>query len=181
MADPVTIGTVAATLWPEFLAAGAIAPEVVGGTLAAMAPEALAVGGATAAGLATAPTIAEAMSPLAMEAGGGATEAVMSPLATEMYGGAANPFAGAAPGKDRIAAMIDKYGPKAATMLANNMEEPAPKPQSGGPRMGGQQAQAQPVTVDYGGAAQRKPAGGAAMLGIDDAELKRLLMSLRGY
>lgn len=181
MADPVTIGTVAATLWPEFLAAGAVAPELVGGTLAAMAPEMLAVGGATAAGAAglAAPTIAEAMSPLAMEAGGGATAEMLSPVASEMYGG--DVFGNLA-GKDRFAAMLDKYGPKAAQMLASDLNEPsAPMPQAGGPRMGGQQAQAAPVTVDYGGAVQRKPAGGAAMLGINDDELKRLLMSLRGY
>lgn len=179
MADPVTIGTVAATLWPEFLAAGAVAPELVGGTLAAMAPEALAVGsavgGATAAGLA-APTIAEAMSPLALEAGGGATEAVMSPVASEMYGGAMG-------GQDKFAAMLDKYGPKLAGKMGAEMLEgdQPPPPQGGGPRMNGQQAQAQPMTVDYGGAMPRKGAGASQMLGIDDAELKRLLMSLRGY
>ena len=177
MADPVTLGTALAAFAPEMLgmeAAMLAAPEVAAG-LGAVGAAGLGAG-ATAVAM---PTIAEAMSPLAMEAGGGATAEMLSPVASEMYGG--DVFGNLA-GKDRFAAMLDKYGPKAAQMLASDLNEPsAPMPQAGGPRMGGQQAQAAPVTVDYGGAVQRKPAGGAAMLGINDDELKRLLMSLRGY
>lgn len=177
MADPVTLGTALAAFAPEMLgmeAAMLAAPEVAAGLSAAGAAGLGA--GATAVAM---PTIAEAMSPLAMEAGGGATAEMLSPVASEMYGG--DVFGNLA-GKDRFAAMLDKYGPKAAQMLASDLnEQPAPMPQAGGPRMGGQQQQAAPVTVDYGGAVQRKPAGGAQMLGINDDELKRLLMSLRGY
>jgi hypothetical protein len=179
MADPITIGTAIAAFAPEMIgmeAAIAAAPEVLGGLGAAGAAGAGAAG-ATAVAM---PTIAEAMSPLAMEAGGGATAEALSPVASEMYGGAGNIFSGA--GKDKFAALLEKYGPKAAGMLANDLNEPAPRMQSGGgPRMGGQQQAAAPVAIDYGGAAQRKPAGSAALLGIDDEEFKRLLMSLRGY
>ena len=78
--------------------------------------------------------------------------------------------------------MLEAMGKYGANMVSDSMDEPAPQMQpAGGPRMGGQQQQAQPVTIDYGGAAQRKPAGSSQMLGIDDEELKRILMSLRGY
>lgn len=177
MADPVTMSAAVAAFMPEMIgmeAALAAAPEVAAGL--GIGEAALGAGGAGA----IAGGAIEPISPLALEAGGGATADVISPVANEMYGG--NVFQGA--GKDKFAAMLDKYGPKLAGQMGQQMmggDEQQPMPQGGGPRMGGQQQQAQPVAVDYGGAMQRKPVGGAALLGINDDELKRLLMQLRGY
>lgn len=85
--------------------------------------------------------------------------------------------------KDKMAAMIDKMGPKLAGQMGSQMlagdDQRMPAP--GSPRMNGQQSQPTPVQVDYGGAMPRKEAGASQMLGIDEQELKRLLMSLRGY
>jgi hypothetical protein len=160
------------------------APEALAAeTAAAAAGAALAEGAAGAAGTAA------ALSPLALEAGGGMVGA-MSPLAIEAgsagFGPAAMDLAGwtgGVAGADKMGTMLNKMGPKLAGQMGQQMmdEKQQPIPQAGSPRMGGQQQQAQPVAIDYGGAAQRRPAGSAEMLGIDNEELKRLLMSLRGY
>jgi hypothetical protein len=164
--DPVT-GAAAFSAWLESMAAAAAvaAPEVAAGAAAA---------GAGAEALA-------AMSPLAMEAGGGMVGA-LSPVALEQGGGAL--LSGSvAPGMmDKFGAMLAKNGPKLAGQVgADMMNDPAPKPQMGSSRMPGSQQQATTTEpFDYGGAAVQ-PVGAAERLNISDEELKRLLMSLRGY
>jgi hypothetical protein len=164
--DPVT-GAAAFSAWMESMAAAA----------AAAAPE-------VAAGAAAAGTGAEAlaaMSPLAVEAGGGMVGA-MSPVALEQGGGAL--LSGSvAPGMmDKFGAMLAKNGPKLAGQMGQEMlSDQAPRPQAGSARMpGGQQQTTTTQPFDYGGAAVQ-PVGAAERLNISDEELKRLLMSLRGY
>lgn len=162
MADPVTISAAIAAFMPEAIAAGELA---AGATAAGMGAEAMA-----------------AMSPMALEAGSGMVGA-LSPVALEQ-GGAAMLQGSVAPGMmDKFGAMLAKQGPKLAGQMGQQMlagdDQRMPAP--GSPRMNGQQAQSTPVQVDYGGAMPRKEAGASQMLGIDEQELKRLLMSLRGY
>jgi hypothetical protein len=166
MADPVTMAAVTAFL-----------PEMIG------------AGTAAATGAALAEGTAAALSPLALEAGAGMVGAV-SPLALEAGSAAFGPAAmelagwtGGVASADKFGAMLDKMGPKLAGQMGEQMMggDQQPMPQGGGPRMGGQQQQPQPVQMDYGGAAPRRQAGASAVLGIDDEELKRLLMNLRGY
>jgi hypothetical protein len=164
--DPVT-GAAAFSAWLESMAAAAAvaAPEVAAGAAAA---------GAGAEALA-------AMSPLAVEAGGGMVGA-LSPVALEQGGGAL--LSGSvAPGMmDKFGAMLAKNGPKLAGQLGQGMmDEQAPRPQAGSARMPGSQQQTTTTEpFDYGGAAVQ-PVGAAERLNISDDELKRLLMSLRGY
>jgi hypothetical protein len=180
--DPVTMSAALAAFAPEMIgmeAALVAAPEVMAGIGAGTAGAA----GATAATAAALPTLAEAMSPLALEAGGGATAEALSPVASEMYGGAQNVFAGAAPTvMDKFKSYLDKAGPKLAGQVgADMMNEQAPRPQAGSARMPGSQQQTTTTEpFDYGGAAVQ-PVGAAERLNISDEELKRLLMSLRGY
>jgi hypothetical protein len=180
--DPVTWGTAIAAFAPEMIGmevALAAAPEVMAGIGAGTA----AAGGATAATAALAPTLAEAMSPLALEAGGGATAEVLSPVASEMYGGAGNVFAGADPTvMDKFKSYLDKHGAKIAGQMGSDMmDDQAPRPQQGSSRMPGSQQQTTTTQpFDYGGGTVQ-PAGAAERLNISDEELKRLLMSLRGY
>jgi hypothetical protein len=115
----------------------------------------------------------------------------LSPVALEQGGGAL--LSGSvAPGMmDKFGAMLAKNGPKlagqmgagmmAGQMGAGMMDEQAPRPQAGSARMPGSQQQATTTEpFDYGGAAVQ-PVGAAERLNISDEELKRLLMSLRGY
>jgi hypothetical protein len=179
--DPVTMSAALAAFAPEMIgmeAAILAAPEVMAGIGAGTAGAA----GATAATAAMAPTIAEAMSPLAAEAGAEAFGAT-SPVTSEMYGGVQNIFGGADPTvMDKFGAMLAKNGPKLAGQIGQGMmDEQAPRPQAGSARMPGSQQQTTTTEpFDYGGAAVR-PVGAAERLNISDDELKRLLMSLRGY
>lgn len=147
-------------------------------------PEAIAAGelaaGVTAAGMGA--EAMAAMSPMALEAGGGMVGA-LSPVALEQAGGAMLQGSVAPGMMDSLGAMLAKQGPKMAGQMGAQMlagdDQRMPAP--GSPRMNGQQAQPTPAQVDYGGAMPRKEAGASQMLGIDEQELKRLLMSLRGY
>lgn len=161
MADPVTISAAIAAFVPEAVAAG----ELAAGAAAATGAEALA-----------------AMSPMALEAGGGMVGA-LSPVALEQGGGALLQGA-VAPGlMDSFGAAMAKHGPRLAGQMGQQMlaDDQPQMPAPGSPRMNGQQAQAAPVQMDYGGAMPRPGAGASQMLGIDEQELKQLLMSLRGY
>ena len=166
MADPVTMSTAIAMFAPEMIgmeAALAAAPEVAAGI-------------GTAAGAAGAGAIAGGeIAPLAAGA-----DPYLQMMATQAPNGLWE--TGALAQQDKMGALLQKMGPKAALQMAGQMGGgQQPMPQGAGPRMGGQQQQAQPVAVDYGGAMPRKSGGAAGMLNVSDEELQRLMMALRGY
>jgi hypothetical protein len=134
--------------------------------LAAFLPEALGAAGTTAATAAGA-TALTAGELAAMEAMG----AIPSGLAEAMPAGWAAAETGvgsslaAKMGKDMLLGSMNQGGSPVAPPIANR------------PR---QEAAPQPVPVDYGGAAKRRPAS-TQTIGVDDEQLRQLLMSLRGY